>query len=219
MSRYRLAIFDLDGTLIDSRPDIAAAVNMALLDVGLPTWPEATIESMIGDGARRLVERAIDGRLPADYVEKVLAIYQGHYARHRVVRTTLYPGVLEGLAELSRAPSVACAVATNKPGPLARAIASDLGLDVPVQLVLGDGDVPRRKPDPAMLEAAMARLGGDRESTLYVGDGPVDVKTAAAAGVPLCLVGWGYRREETAEAKPAYRAERFEQVVEILRAE
>lgn len=215
MPRFQLAIFDLDGTLIDSRPDIAAALNLALLDFGLAARPEPEIEQMIGDGARRLVERAIAGRLPDERTDEVLACYGVHYAANRVVRTRLYPGVVDGLRELGRQ-GVSLAICTNKPGPLSRAIAADLGLDQLVDEVLGDGDVPTRKPDPAMLNMAMERCGVERKSTLYVGDGPVDVRTAAHAGVPLCLVGWGYRGEETADAKPAYRAETFGDVVRLV---
>ena len=217
MAGFRLVIFDLDGTLIDSRPDIAAALNLALGDHGLPAWSEPEIEVMIGDGARNLVERAMAGRQPSDRVDAVLARYQVHYAAHRAVRTRLYPGVLECLVALDASPRVARAIATNKPGALARAIASDLGLASRVDLILGDGDVAHRKPDPDMLEVAMERLGADRSSTLYIGDGPVDVRAASNAGVALCLVGWGYRREETEGAAADYRVERFAEVEEIVR--
>ena len=209
--RFRLVVFDLDGTLIDSRPDIAAAVNLALADHGQPPWADEDIEPMIGEGARNLIERAIAGRLPEGRLEAVLAAYNGHYGRHRSERTRVYPGVLDGLARLS---GVARAIATNKPAGLARAIAADLGLSPLIDLVLGDGDVGERKPDPAMLDRAMTRLGGHRESTLYVGDSPIDVETARRAQVPLCLVGWGYKRGEDPPA--AYHAERFDDVVELV---
>jgi phosphoglycolate phosphatase len=213
VSRFRLVVFDLDGTLIDSRPDIAAALNHALADFGLPPWSEAEIEPMIGEGARVLVERAIAGRLdPARHAE-VLADYSAWYERESTVRTRVYPGVEDGLRALA---GVRRAVATNKPGALSRTICDALGLSALVDLVLGEGDVPRRKPDPAMLDAAMARLHADRASTLYVGDGPIDVLTARAAGVPLCLVSWGYRRGEPMAHAPDFTADTFADVTALV---
>jgi phosphoglycolate phosphatase len=212
VSRFGLIVFDLDGTLIDSRPDIADAVNEALADEGLPPWREAEIEPLIGDGARQLVERAIAGRLPPSATERVLGGYLEHYGRHPAGRTKLYPGVREGLAAIT----LRKAIATNKPAALTHAVVRALGLEALVDVVLGDGDVPRRKPAPDMLETAMARTGCTRASTLYVGDGRVDVLTARAAGVPLCLVSWGYGGGAAPE-EAEYRVDRFAEIVALVR--
>lgn len=212
--RFDLVVFDLDGTLIDSRGDIAAAANAALADLGLPPWPDETIESMVGEGARLLVERAVAGRLPQGRLDEVYRRYAAHYHAHRVARTRVYPGAREALAALPPAKRI---VATNKPGPLARLILEDLGLRPLLDDVLGDGDVPRRKPDPAMLNEAMRRAGVPAERTVYIGDGPIDLRTAGEAGVPLILVDWGFRKEEVREARPAFRAASFEEILAIVR--
>lgn len=212
---FALAIFDLDGTLIDSRGDIADAINAALASTGLPAYPNAEIEPMVGDGARQLVERAVAGRLPAENLDEVFRRYRAHYDSQRTLRTRIYPGVALGLARLAEV-GIPRFVATNKPGPLARIVVAELGLAPLVDGVLGEGDVPRRKPDPAMLEEAMRRAGVPRERAIYVGDGPTDVRTAEAAGVPLCLVGWGFRKDETANATPAFRAATFDEVIDVV---
>jgi len=211
VARFELVVFDLDGTLIDSRPDIADAANEMLADVGLPPLPEREVEAMIGDGSRQLVERAVAGRLPEARTDELLARYLARYAEHPAARTHVYPGVREGL----RAIRIKKAIATNKPASLTHEIVATLGLRPLVDVVLGDGDVPRRKPWPDMLAAAMARTGCTREQTLYVGDGRVDVQTARAAGVPLCLVSWGYGGGAS-PSEADYRADRFEDVVALL---
>ena len=214
--RFDLVVFDLDGTLIDSRGDIAGAANAALAAFGLPSWPDEIIESMVGEGARLLAERGIAGRLPPERTDDVFRRYAEHYGAHRTDRTTVYPGVREGLSRLDPARRF---IATNKPAPLARAIVEDLGLGPFFDGVLGDGDVERRKPDPAMLGEAMRRAGVPRERTVYVGDGPIDLQTADRAGVPLILVDWGFRKEEVAEARPAFRAGSFDEIVAIVRGD
>lgn len=232
-ARFDLVVLDLDGTLIDSRPDIADAVNEALAEFGLPPQPEEAVEAMIGDGARRLVERAVAGRLPPERIDEVLGRYVAHYAAHPAARTRVYKGVREGLRALSTmerasasearagsppagaAQRLGLAIASNKPAELTRAVTAILGLAPLVDMVLGDGDVPRPKPDPAMLDAAIARTGARRSATLYVGDGAVDVLTARAAGVPLCLVSWGYGAGASPDDAD-YRADRFENIVTLV---
>jgi len=180
----RLAVFDLDGTLVDSVADLAASVNHALDAVGLPGRSLEEVRGFVGEGARRLLERAVAPR--DDLLDPALAAWQAHYEVHLLDRTRPYPGVEAALAAAGRT----LAVLTNKPGPMARRILDGLGLSRRFAEVVGGGEAPR-KPDPAGLLALAARLGASREETVFVGDSAVDVATGRAAGVKVIGVTWG----------------------------
>jgi phosphoglycolate phosphatase len=184
-----LAIFDLDGTLIDSLDDLAASVNHALAEVGLPPRRRDEIRSFVGEGARRLVERAVGAR--QDLVEPALAAWRVHYEAHCLDRTRPYPGIPEALAG-ARLP---VAVLTNKPGPLARRILAGLGLDAGLVGVIGGDEAPR-KPDPAGARALLARAGATAAESVLVGDSRVDAATARAAGLRFVGVTWGLGTRE-----------------------
>ena len=180
----RLAIFDLDGTLVDSVDDLAASVNHALRVVRLPPRSLDEIRGFVGEGARRLLERAVAPR--ADLLEPALAAWWAHYEAHCLDRTRLYPGVAALLAGAART----LAVHTNKPGALARKILDGLGLGSRFALVVG-GDEAARKPDPAGVRLIQTRVGATPEETVFVGDSLVDLATARAAGVRHVGVTWG----------------------------
>lgn len=180
----RLAIFDLDGTLVDSVEDLAASVNHALRVVGLPRRDLDEIRGFVGEGARLLLERAVAPR--ADLVEPALAAWREHYEDHCLDRTRLYPGIAALVAGAGRT----LAVHTNKPGALARKILDGLGLRSRFALVLGGDEAPR-KPDPAGVRLIQARVGAAPEETVFVGDSLVDLATARAAGVRHVAVTWG----------------------------
>jgi phosphoglycolate phosphatase len=180
----RLAILDLDGTLVDSVDDLAASVNHALVVVGLPPRPTADVRSFVGDGARMLLERAVGPR--TDLVESALAAWWAHYEDHCLDRTVLYPGIAAALAGAGRT----LAVHTNKPGRLARRILAGLGVLDRFAVVLG-GDEAARKPDPEGARAILSRTGVAAADAVFVGDSPVDLATARAAGVAAVAVGWG----------------------------
>ncbi len=180
----RLAIFDLDGTLVDSVEDLAASVNHALGVVGLPRRDLDEIRGFVGEGARVLLERAVAPR--ADLVEPALAAWREHYEDHCLDRTRLYPGIATLVAGAGRT----LAVHTNKPGALARKILDGLGLRSRFALVLGGDEAPR-KPDPAGVRLIQARVGAAPEETVFVGDSLVDLATARAAGVRHVAVTWG----------------------------
>jgi phosphoglycolate phosphatase len=179
-----LAVLDLDGTLVDSVDDLAASVNHALAAVGLPPRSRAEVEGFVGEGARRLVERAVGGR--ADLVDPALLAWHDHYAAHCLDRTRPYPGIEAALARATRR----LAVLTNKPGPMARKILAGLGLLERFAEVVGGGEAPR-KPDPAGLLGIVARAGVAPADAVLIGDSVVDVETGRAAGVPVVAVTWG----------------------------
>jgi phosphoglycolate phosphatase len=178
-------LFDLDGTLVDSRRDLAASVNFALRALALPERPAEEIFGFIGEGARRLLERSVAPRLEA--LEPALAAWSRHYAEHLLDTTRAYPGVAELLDRL-RPP---LAVHTNKPGDFARRILDGLGLAPRFAQVVGGGDGPARKPDPEGARAILARLGVAPDRAVYVGDSHIDVATAHAAGLRFVGVAWG----------------------------
>jgi len=192
----RVAVFDLDGTLVDSVDDLAASVNHALATVGLPPRSRVEIQGFVGEGARVLLERAVAPRL--ELLEPALAAWWVHYEAHCLDRTVAYPGVAELLAGARRP----LAVLTNKPGPLARKIVDGLGLGRRFTEVVGGGEAPR-KPDPAGLLAILARAGASPADAVFVGDSRVDVATGLAAGVAVVAVTWGFASREALQAAGA----------------
>lgn len=226
MPRYPLVLLDLDGTLVDSAPDLCTALALALREFGLPAHELGAVRRMIGEGQRVLVERALRaaGADPDALVEAFLPRFRAHYGEHLVDSTVLYPEVRETLEALSAA--VPCAVATNKPGAWARRICEHLGLSPYLRWVLGEDDVGARKPDPRILLELCGRAGVAPTAALFVGDSAIDLRTAAAAAMDLALCPWGYSDEETralepgpgtaAAPRPRHRLRRFADLREIV---
>jgi phosphoglycolate phosphatase len=198
---YDLIVYDLDGTLIDSVGDIADALNETLAELGLPEHGDAAVSRMVGSGVTELVRRALPADRQALHPEAV-ARYRARYLAYPIRRTSLYLGVAPTLEAIARA-GVAQAVATNKPGELARRILESLGIAARFVAVLGEDDVGRAKPDPLIVDLLRGTAGATRARTLYVGDSLVDAATADAAGVPLCLVTYGYAEPAAIAAAPA----------------
>ena len=185
---YRLIIFDLDGTLVDSRADLSAAVNHALHAMGLPAVPLETVSSYVGEGARILMQRALGEH--QDRIEQGLALFMAYYRVHLLDHTRLYPGIAELLEALAARPGT-LAVLSNKPEAMTRAVLEGLGVLRYFAAVLGGDSLPARKPDPAGIDHLRSLTATPRESVLVVGDSAIDARTAAAAGVAFCGVAWG----------------------------
>ena len=187
----RLLVFDLDGTLVDSSRDIAAATNAALRRVapGAGEIPLAAILSFVGEGARVLVERSLRHAGLSFPADEVLPVYIECYAERLLDTTLLYPGMAEALDALA---GPALAVLTNKPGDFSRRILEGLGVASRFARVLGAGDVPSRKPDPSGLFRLMAEAGAAPGETWMIGDSATDVAVARAAGVRAAGVTWGF---------------------------
>jgi phosphoglycolate phosphatase len=193
----RFVVWDLDGTLVDSAEDLCRAVNHALRTVGLPERTLAEVASFVGEGAAKLVERAL-GPGHADLQAPALEAWWAHYREHLLDTTALFPG----LRELLAASDLPFAVHTNKPGVLARRILEGLGvLDRFVEVVGGD-EAPR-KPDPTGTRALLARHGAGPATSLYVGDSAVDLRTARAVPMRVALVTWGLVPEARLRAEGA----------------
>ena len=190
-SRFRLFVFDLDGTLIDSRRDLAASVNALLSEYGARPLPEDAVGRMVGDGAAMLVARALtaSGLEPSPAaLQRFLEIYNAHLTDH----TRPYPGIAETLRELGR--RAALAVLTNKPIAPTRTILDRLGLAryfAADRVIGGDGLFPR-KPDPSGLRFLARTTAIALEETLMVGDSTIDCRTAEAAPTAICLAMWGF---------------------------
>jgi phosphoglycolate phosphatase len=187
----RLIVFDLDGTLIDSRRDIAEAANALLVSCGAAALPEDQIGRMVGDGAATLVTRAFAASglpQPVDALDR----YLGFYHRRLLKHTRPYPGIVEALRTLVTRTTLG--VLTNKPLAATRAILEGLdlaGFFPPERVVGGDGPLPR-KPDPSGLQRIQTVAGAEAHATLFVGDSVIDLRTARAAGTPICIACYGF---------------------------
>lgn len=186
-------VFDLDGTLVDSSPDLTAALNVALAAVGRPAVDPATVRHLVGHGARALIERglAVSGGGGEDEIARALPAFLAYYAAHIADGSRPYPGAVAAMDALAAA-GVRLAVCTNKPLALAKALIAALGWTDRFAAVLGGDTLSVRKPDPAPLLAAIAAAGGDPATSVYVGDTSVDVATARAANVPVIIVAFGF---------------------------
>ena len=189
---HTLIVFDLDGTLIDSRQDLADAANALIVERGGQPLPSDAVGRMVGEGAAMLVRRALDAAgLPLDdgSVPRFLELYD-----ERLLRTTyVYPGLLPVVEELSRRSPLA--IVTNKPLAPTSKIVAALGLQPFFRTVIGgDGPFPR-KPNPSSLHHLMETFGATARQTVLVGDSRIDFETARAAGTSICLVRFGFGYE------------------------
>lgn len=194
MHEMQLVLFDLDGTLVDSAPDIAAAVNIVLAEAGHAPLAVATVRSMIGHGVKRLVERAfIASGDPLDpdaldaRTDRMMAVYGADLTSG----TILMPGAQEAMSALV-SHGIRIGTVTNKPTAMAHAILAHFGMaDGMAVIIGGDSGVPR-KPAPDMLHLALSRTATSDEACLFVGDGTADIEAAKAAGITCILVEGGY---------------------------
>jgi phosphoglycolate phosphatase len=192
----RAVVFDLDGTLVDSLPDITVAMNATLAADGKRTLPEADIRAMIGAGADAAIERALIALgLVADAAEvaRLGRAFLPHYIDASKAGSQLYPGALDVLHSLQRS-GIACGLCTNKLQAVTDLVVRATGIGPYLGAVIGASSVRPKKPEPDMLVAAMAALGASPADTVMVGDSIADVGTARAAGIPIVLVDFGYTR-------------------------
>lgn len=186
--KNQLLIFDLDGTLADTRADLATGINLMRAHYGLPALPLADVESYVGDGIRKLVERALQG---ADVnIDEAVALNRKFYTEHMLDETALYPGVTEGLKKLA-AGGHRLAVLSNKPGDPSRIILKHLGVDGLFFRIIGGGDLPNLKPAPDGILALMKESGITAQNTWMLGDHHTDLEVAHNAGVKSGFVTYG----------------------------
>ena len=197
-------VLDLDGTLVDTLPDIAGSLNRLMAAHRLAEFPPNEIAAFIGDGAAVLVERAMQAR-QRDAAPSDLDAFLADYAAHAADQSRLFPGVDAALAA-AHADGWRLAVCTNKPEAPARSLLEALGVAQLFDAVGGGDSFPTRKPDPAHLLATVAAAGGDPTACIMVGDHRNDVQAASGAGVPAIFAGWGYGTPDMAHGAAAKAA-------------
>jgi phosphoglycolate phosphatase len=207
-----LLIFDLDGTLIESKWDIATCVNLTLGELGLPLRAQEEIFGFVGDGIKRLLRQAVGDTNEARY-EDALRVFRGHYLQHCLDRTRYYPGVETMLAHFMHKHK---AVATNKAIEYTTKILAGLGNHHFAHVVGGD-DGFGLKPEPGMLRAIMEKLGVPKERAVLVGDSTNDINGGHNAGIKVCAVGYGMGdREKMAACGPEWFVETPEELMEVF---
>lgn len=210
---FQLVIFDFDGTLIDSKYDIATSVNLTLKDMGLPTRSHEEIFSFVGDGVKRLLRLSVGEGNDARY-EESLTIFREHYLTHCLDSTQFYAGldrVFDILKDKTKA------LATNKSLEYTLRIVDGLGVRDTFSSIECPIDLSDLKPDPGMLFRILDQLEVDPEKTILVGDSTNDMRAAKAAGIRACAVGYGYGiREKVLALDPDYYCEKPEDLLTVF---
>jgi phosphoglycolate phosphatase len=221
-------VFDLDGTLVDTAPDLIATLNTILAGEGLPPVAFAAARNMVGGGARHMIERGLaaapslpspasrrgSGRGTAE-VERLCGRFIAHYAAHIADHSRPFPGVEAALDELVRA-GCRLAVCTNKLEWLALRLLGALGLKDRFAAICGADTFGVQKPDAAILHGTVARAGGHMDATIMVGDAITDIAVARAAGVAVIAVDFGYSETPVAELGPDRIVSSFDRLPEVV---
>jgi len=213
-------VFDLDGTLVDSAPDLAAALNHVLAGEGLPTLPLARVRSLVGAGAVAMLRRGFEVAgepLGAARLPPLRLRFLDHYRAGIARRTRPFPGALAALDALAGA-GHALALCSNKPEAMCRALLDALDLSARFASVIGGDSVGIGKPDPAPLRAAVERAGGNVTEAVMIGDSAPDVGAARALGIPVCLVSFGYTDIPAGELGADAVIDHFRELSEALGA-
>jgi phosphoglycolate phosphatase len=182
-------LFDLDGTLIDSKQDLVLAVNATLRSLGREELPADLVASYVGSGAPVLIQRALGGSCDSEEFQRALQFFLAYYDQHKLDFTQAYPGVREALEQLSETPMV---VLTNKPVNISVRILESLGLAPFFQAIYGGNSFPTKKPDPLGANTILSQLQVASHEAVMVGDSEVDVQTARNAGMISAIVNFGF---------------------------
>jgi phosphoglycolate phosphatase len=204
MSKNATIVFDLDGTLVDTAPDLISALNFVLHREGLPPMPLASARNMIGGGARKLIERGLEaeGRaVTVKDIDRMTADFIDYYAEHIADASRPFEGLESALDDLSTR-GFLLAVCTNKLEWLSKRLLDQLGLSPRFAAICGADTFGVSKPDPVILQQTVARAGGAIASTIMVGDAGTDIGVARRAGVPVIGVSFGYTEVPIAELNP-----------------
>ena len=213
-----IVVFDLDGTLVDTAPDLLDSLNLSLLAGGLDAVDEAGFRRFVGHGGKVMIERAFAARqrlLAADEHDRLLGIFMEAYTKGIPGRSQPYPGVVEALDRL-RGAGYAMAVCTNKYEANSVALIEALGLGGYFAAICGQDTFAFRKPDPRHLVETVARAGGDPNRSVMVGDSQTDIDTAKAAGIPVVAVDFGYTDRHVREFDPSRVISHFDELTPEL---
>jgi phosphoglycolate phosphatase len=204
MSTAPIVVFDLDGTLVDTAPDLISALNYVLDREGLAPIPLHTARNMIGAGARKMIERGLEaeGRvMTVKEIDRLTADFITYYAEHIADASRPFEGLEDALDHLA-AGGCRLAVCTNKLEWLSKRLLDQLGLSRRFAAICGADTFGVSKPDPTILKQTVARAGGDMSATIMVGDAGPDIGVARRAGVPVIGVSFGYTEVPIADLKP-----------------
>ena len=207
-------VFDLDGTLIDTAPDLVDTLNLLLLREGLPQVPYETARKMIGGGAKAMLARglAAEGASVApDRLDGLLKEFIAHYSAHIADRSRPFPGLADALDALA-AQGHRFAVCTNKLEWLSRQLLDALGLSQRFRAICGQDTFGIQKPNAEILLRTVATAGGDIRRAIMVGDSATDIQTARAAAIPVIAVDFGYSEEPVVDLAPDCTISRYEQL-------
>lgn len=213
-------IFDLDGTLVDSAPDLTGALNAALATLDLAPISDEQVRHMVGHGARKLIERGLEAHarpMTAAGIDRLMEAFLSYYADHVADRSAPFPGVVTTLRWL-KARGVKLGVCTNKPESLARQLLKALDLDqfFPTRAILGGDSLTVKKPDGRHIIATVEALDGNLDRCVMVGDSAPDRNAAADAGIPVVLVSFGYTPIAAAALEPEAVIDHFNELPAAL---
>ena len=213
-------VFDLDGTLVDTAPDLVDTLNTVFAREGLPAVPYAQARNMVGGGARAMIERGLkeEGRpLVAAEIDRLFVQFIDHYAEHIADGSRPFPGLEPALDDLAIR-GFTLAVCTNKLEALSLLLLDALGLAKRFAAICGQDTFGVHKPDPEIFRRTVLRAGGDPARAIMIGDSGTDIRTARAAGVPVIAVDFGYTEVPIAELRPDRVISHFDELSEALRA-
>ncbi len=209
----RALIFDLDGTLIDSKRDLIHSVNAMLRELGRAQLADETISGYIGRGAPQLVAQALGNGASEDEQKQALKFFLGHYEEHKMDTTRAYPGVAETLEALA---GISMAVLTNKPVRVSVRILHEMGLAKYFRAIYGGNSFETKKPDPLGATTILREFGASPRETMLVGDSEVDVQTARNAGTLAVAVNYGFGVHDRAAHPADIYLDRFTDLIEFL---
>jgi len=210
----RTIVFDLDGTLIDTAPDLVATLNVVFEREGMPPVRYDTARNLIGGGARGMIARglAAEGRdVGSDKLEQMFLDFIAHYSEHIADRSRPFPGLVEALDELQRRGD-RFAVCTNKLERLSVLLLEKLDLARRFDVVCGQDTFGMQKPDPEVLRRTIAAAGGELRNAIMIGDSETDIRTARAAGIPVIAVDFGYSERPVSDYGPDRLISRFDEL-------
>ncbi|WP_019571531.1 phosphoglycolate phosphatase [Thioalkalivibrio sp. ALMg3] len=222
LKRPRMILIDLDGTLIDSVPDLAFSVDAMMRELGLPERGEPAVRNWVGNGVERLVKRALvndlDGEPDAEQFARALPVFMRIYQENTAGRSPLYPGVREGLDQL-KAAGYRLGCVTNKAERFTVPLLREKGILDDFEIVVAGDALPQKKPDPAPLLHAADKLGVDPSEALMVGDSKSDVKAARAAGFQIVCMTYGYNHgKDIRDEHPDAVLDRLDELPDLLPA-